>query len=958
VSGGLDVLEHAVRGVPMGCAFALLAVGLVLAHRTSGVFNLAFAAQAYVSAAVFYVVRKDQGWPLVPAAVLAIGVVAPALGLLLERALFRHLRRAPALARTVTALGLLVTIPELVQLALGDGLRTNPPPLWPVERTDEWLWPEGSRFVLDAGQVVTVGATAVVAAALWVLLRWTALGLRMRAVVESARMAELAGVDADRVSMAAWALSSTLAGLAGVLLAPLFAALLPLDFFTLLVAALAACVVGRLASVPLAFAGGIGLGALQAVLAGWLPTGSVLATGLRPALPFVVLFLLLVVRPPRGGDLGGDTGRDDPLGGVDPPRAAAGARDGLAGDGSRPRALAGLVGCVACVAGLAVTAFALDAFWRQLVTTGLVLAIVFLSFTLVTGLGGMVSLCQATFAAIGAFTAARLVEATGMPVLVAVVAGALVAAAVGGALAVPVLRLDGIHLTLATLAFALMFENVLVPLDWVSGGSVPLDVPRPLVAGVDLADDRWFLVLVALVLAGVGVAVRRLAAGATGRFLDAVRTSEAAAVSVGLGPLRLRAVAFCLAAGIAGLGGGLMASWTGSAGYAGRYSFVAGLVWVVLVVALGARSVPAAVVAGLAFTLVPELLERAPLVPGDWARGLAFALFGLGALTYARHPEGVLAALPARRPWGAGGAPSPAPPGTSAERVARPPLLPRFREGGGEGGGPEVVLEARGVTKRFAGIVALDGVGLTVGAGECAGLVGPNGAGKTTLFDCLTGRLAPDAGEVRFRGRDLSRTTGVDRARAGLARTFQRVELFPGLTVAEHLLVAVQARLGPGERRPGGRRPGAWGDVSGRGRPTAEDLDRVASIAGLVGLAGDLDRPVTALPLGRARLVELGRALACEPALLLLDEPSSGLDRSEADAMAATIEGAREGSGVSVLLIEHDMRVVRRLATRLHVLDAGRLVAAGPTAAVLDDPAVRAAYLGTPPPPSRPTLRS
>ena len=927
----LEVLEHAVRGVPMGCAFALLAVGLVLAHRTSGVFNLAFAAQAYVSAAVFYVVRKDLGWPLVPAAVLAIGVVAPALGLALERSLFRHLRRAPALARTVTALGLLVAIPELVQLALGDDLRTNPPPLWPVERTDEWLWPEGSRFVLDAGQVVTIGATAVVALGLWGLLRWTALGLRMRAVVESARMAELAGVDADRVAMAAWALSSTLAGLAGVLLAPLFAALLPLDFFTLLVAALAACVVGRLASVPLAFAGGIGLGALQAVLAGWLPTDSVLATGLRPALPFVVLFLLLVVRPVRAGTVVGD----DPLAGVDPPRAAP-APAGLGGGGrragGRPSRRGALAGLVAGVAGLGVAAFGLDSFWRQLATTGLVLAIVFLSFTVVTGLGGMVSLCQATFAAIGAFTTARLVEATGMPVLVAVAAGALVAAAVGGALAVPVLRLDGIHLTLATLAFALMFENVVVPLEWVSGGSVPLDVPRPLVAGVDLADDRWFLVLVALVLAGVGLAVRRLAAGATGRFLDAVRTSEAGAVSVGLAPLRVRAVAFCLAAGIAGLGGGLMASWTGSASYARSFPFLAGLVWVVLVVTVGARSVAAAVVAGLAFTLVPELLERAPLVPGDWPRGLAFALFGLGALTYARHPEGALAAVAARLPR------RPAPPETSPAVVAGPPALPTSRSDTGV----DVQLEARGITRRFAGVVALDGVGLSVGAGECVGLIGPNGAGKTTLFDCLTGRLAPDAGEVRFRGRDLAGVSGVARARLGMARTFQRVELFPGLTVAEHLLVAVQAW----------RRPGVWGDVAGRGRPSAEDADRVTAVARLVGLAADLDRPVTALPLGRARLVELGRALAGEPAMLFLDEPSSGLDRSEADAMAATIEAAREGSGVSVLLVEHDMRVVRRLASRLHVLDAGRLVAAGPTAAVLDDPAVRAAYLGTAPAPS------
>jgi branched-chain amino acid transport system permease protein len=636
-----DVVEHAVRGLPIGCAFALLAVGLVLAYRTSGVFNLAFAAQAYVSAAVFYVVRKDHGWALIPAALLAIGVVAPALGVALERAFFRRLRTAPPLARIVTSLGLLVAIPEIVGLWLGDEVRRNPPPLWTVARSDQWLWAQGSRFVLDAGQVVTVLAAVVVAAGLTALLRWSAVGLRMRAVVESARMTQLAGVDADRVSMTAWALSSTLAGLAGVLLAPLFAALLPLDFFTLLVAALAACVVGRLVSVPLALAGGIGLGVLQAVLAGQLPTDSVLATGLRPALPFVVLFVLLLVRSPRSGD------RQvvDPLGGVDPPPAPpAGARAGATTGGPGPVGVRGrAIAVLAAVAGLAIVAFALDGFWRQLVTTGLVLGVIFCSFTVLTGLGGMLSLCQATFAAVGAFTTARVVEATGAPVLGAIVVGAVVAAAVGGALAVPVVRLQGVYLTLATLAFALMFENVLVPLDWVSGGSVPIDVPRPLVAGVDLADDRAFLVLAAAVLALVAAAVTRISRGATGRFLDAARTSEAAAAAFGIDPARQRTVAFALAAGIAGLGGGLMASWTGSANYAQSFPFLAGLVWVVLVVTVGARSVPAAVVAGLSFTLVPELLARLPLVPDGWDRSLTFVLFGLGALTYVHRPEGVLA---------------------------------------------------------------------------------------------------------------------------------------------------------------------------------------------------------------------------------------------------------------------------------------------------------------------------
>ena len=636
-----DVLDYAIRGVPIGCVFALLAVGLVLTYRTSGVFNLAFAAQAYTSAAVFYVVRHDHRWPLLPAAVLAVGLVAPALGLLLERGIFRHLRGAPPVARTVTSLGLLVAIPEVVKLWIGDSPQKNPPPLWPVTRTDEWLWPrQGARYVLDAGQVVTLLATVLVVAALTALLRRSAIGLRMRAVVESARMTQLAGVDADRVSAVAWILSSLLAGLTGVLLAPLFAELLPLHFFTLLVAALAACVAGRLVSIPLAVAGGIGLGVAQAVFAGLLPTDSVLATGLRPALPFVVLFLALLLRPPRLGD----KVETDPLAGVDPPPPAP-----ATVAGSRGLTVASRVGGVAAVVvGLLLGLFVLDDFWLQLVVSGVVLGVILLSFTVLTGMGGMVSLCQATFAAIGAFTTARVVDTSGAPVLVAMLAGTVLAAAIGGLLAVPLLRLDGIYLTLATLAFALMFQNVLVPLDWVSGGSVPLDVPRPLLGGIDLADDHAFFVFAVLCLVVVGALVLRLRDATTGRFLDAVRGSEDAAISVGISPLRQRVVAFALAAGIAGFGGGLLASWNESANYAQSFDFFYGLVWVVLVVTMGARSIQAAVFGGLTFFLFPQLLQRLPLLPTDWATGLSVALFGLGALTYARHPEGIIEANAAR----------------------------------------------------------------------------------------------------------------------------------------------------------------------------------------------------------------------------------------------------------------------------------------------------------------------
>ena len=172
-------------------------------------------------------------------------LVGPAIGLLLERALFRYLRGSGAMAKLVTSLGLLIAIPEIVRLLIGQDTKQNPPPLWWVRRTDEWLWPEGGRFVLDAGQVATIASTVVVVIGLVVLFGRTDLGLRMRAVVESARMAELHGVNSERVSMASWALSSLLAGLAGVLVAPLFASLNPIDLFTLLVAALAATVVGR-----------------------------------------------------------------------------------------------------------------------------------------------------------------------------------------------------------------------------------------------------------------------------------------------------------------------------------------------------------------------------------------------------------------------------------------------------------------------------------------------------------------------------------------------------------------------------------------------------------------------------------------------------------------------------------------------------------------------------------------
>jgi branched-chain amino acid transport system ATP-binding protein len=255
------------------------------------------------------------------------------------------------------------------------------------------------------------------------------------------------------------------------------------------------------------------------------------------------------------------------------------------------------------------------------------------------------------------------------------------------------------------------------------------------------------------------------------------------------------------------------------------------------------------------------------------------------------------------------------------------------------------LLAATGLTKQFDGVHALEGVGLTVRDEESVGLIGPNGAGKTTLFDCISGRLRPDKGEVWFRDHRVNRRSAVARARLGMARTFQRIELFAGMTVADHLLVAIQARRG---------RARLWRDLLGGealrtmdpGRREHEHARQVEELLELLGLADDAERPIEALTLGQARRVEVGRALASDPLLLLLDEPSSGLDRTETDALAAVLEQVRQRSGVAILLVEHNVPLVRRLTTRLYVLDAGRLIADGETLDVLDDSKVRTAYLG------------
>ena len=638
-----ELISRIVVGMSYGSVYALLAVGLVLTYKTSGVFNLAYGAQAFVSGAIYYDLRVRHELPIPIALLVAVFIVAPLLGLLLDRGLFRYLRNATAIAKLVTALALLVAIPQILKLWFGQNPAAGTQGI--VPRGDTSYNPFGDVFV-SRNDLATILVTLLVVIALTVLFRYTALGLQMRAVVESARLTELAGINADRVSTASWVLCSFLAGLAGVLLAPLFAAVSDLNYTTLVVVAISAAAVASLSSIPMAFVGGLMLGVLQQILDRYLPTGSVLASNIRPALPFIALFLVLIFSPA----LRGRRELADPLAGVDPPPPALAAtvRSAALTNGTR------IFGVVVGLGAAYYIFFHASGQWLDIAIRATILSVIFLSITVITGMAGQISLCQATFAGIGGCATAQLATRFGMSVLVAMLIAAALSALIGALLAIPALRLGGIFLSLATFAFALFFDNVMARFDWVGGGVVPEDAPRPTIGFINFdQSDKAFLVLCLLILLVVAVLVLALRSGTTGRYLDALRGSETAAASIGINAARARITSFALAAAIAGVGGAMLTIYERAANYDPNFVYFQGLIWVVLVVSLGSRSVEGAIQAAAGFfvfqavvlnQVVPWLVNHVQpwYHMGQPPQTLAIILLSLGAFTYAKHPEGIL----------------------------------------------------------------------------------------------------------------------------------------------------------------------------------------------------------------------------------------------------------------------------------------------------------------------------
>jgi branched-chain amino acid transport system permease protein len=622
------LLGYVLPGIPYGCDFALMAVGLVITFRTTGVFNLAFGAQAFGAAFVFDLLVRSEGLPVWAAFVVSVLLLSPAVGLVLDRFLFSRIATTNMTAKIVSSVGLLIAIPQLLPILFGGSPRENPPSLWLDQAHVEFrLFGTSVNGSELSTTIITLGAVA----ALLLFLRLSPAGLEMRAVVESRRLAQLQGIDSGKVAASAWALSSVMAGLAGVLLLPLSNVLNPtnpLQFTGLLVAGLTAAALARMRSIGVALGAAIALGVAQEVLELYFPNGA-LHTASINAFPFIVLVGTLV----GSKSLRSLGVRADPMAGVDPPPPppAVSIRDprldGPMRWGFRALIVAFVVSGLTWVPG----------YWVTPLDAGLVYSTIFLSVTLITGASGQLSLCQAGFAGVGAFAAGQLAAHFGLPVLLGAVVGGLMAAAVGAVLALLAARISGLILTLLTLAFALMADTFLFQYSWSGGSGAGVSVPRPVIGPVDFTSYRAFLVLALVVLLLCMLLVALVQRGTTGRFLAAMRGSEPGAASLGINLLRARVTVFAMSAGIAGVGGAMFGSLYSPVS-ADSFVYEISLAFVVVVITTGSRRIEGAVQAGMSFAIIQFLFTYAP----PRFQGLTPILFAFGALNYAQHPEGMV----------------------------------------------------------------------------------------------------------------------------------------------------------------------------------------------------------------------------------------------------------------------------------------------------------------------------
>ncbi|MFC4944296.1 ABC transporter permease [Pseudonocardia sp. GCM10023141] len=623
------MIQYVIAGLVLGGIYAISSAALVVTYRASGVLNFSSGAIAYFVVRFYYFLNTQHGWDIVGSAALSLLVVGPGLGLLLYAGLFRHLRSATTVIKIVATIGLAVCLPPLATLLFGDVTILRSPGLAPV--------PVAVYDVLDTpvtlDQLIVYIVVVVIVVTGAVLLRLTDVGLRVRALVDSPAMTSLSGTDPRTMSAAVWVVSVFLAGVAGVLSAPIVG--LGADSYTLIMVASFACVIAaRLRSLPVTVTVAFAMGILTSLVPYWLPASSTLARNIVPSIPFVVIAVFIVYSMVRRGGANESSGR----GGALDLAIAAHAGDRFAErEAERGKKDLGVIqwGPLGTVVIIAVLPLLLSNLWVGMLGQGVAFGIVFLSMTLVTGQGGMIWLCQAAFAGIGGICAAQLATELGWPPLLAIAVGGLMAAPFGVVIGLLTTRMGNLYIALVTLSFGLLADNLLFSLDRFVNLGIGVDLPRPAFAG----GDRGFVWLALTVFGALSIVIINVRRSTTGLALSAARSSEAASRTIGLGVVQTKVIVAGLAAFMAGIGGAMLAAFAETA-VPSAYATLIGMVWLAVLIATGTQSNIAALVAGVTLTVTPALVLV--YLPQSWAQ-IPTITFGVGAAIIASNPEGYLA---------------------------------------------------------------------------------------------------------------------------------------------------------------------------------------------------------------------------------------------------------------------------------------------------------------------------
>jgi sulfate-transporting ATPase len=880
-------VQFALVGLGTGGLYGLLGQGIVLIYRASGVINFAQGATATLGGYVFYELSANHGWAAGPA-IGAAAAVGAALGAVMQLAVMRPLRGSSPLARVIATTGVFTILVEIGFLRYGSDI-TFVAPFLP-----HGVVSVGGGVTVGIDRFILLGIGVVLTGTLWAVYRFSAFGIATSAVAENELSAAALGVSPDRVALVNWTIGSALAGVAGALISAIVP-LTPEGSSLLVVPALAAAIIGGFRSFPLTFVGGLAIGIIESEL-----TNYVSAPGWAASTGFLVIAAWMVFR-----------GQALPLRGHLLERLP---RVGMPRLGLPALGLGAFVGFLVISLGSQTTLGS--------VSVSAAYGLVCLSVVLLTGYAGQVSLAQFAIAGVAALVAGRLNDALHFSMVASAVCGILAAMGAGLLLGIPALRTRGISLAVITLGLGVAFENIVLGNDQYLGGANGTTIRSESVLGFSLqpvAHPARFAIMAMIALAIAMALVANLRKGSFGRRMLAVRSNERAAAALGIDPRAIKLPAFVLASGLAGVGGVLIAFQTPVVQFT-QFTVVASIGALVQSVVIGVGFLQTAVVAGVGSPqgFLPQVLNGLGNA-SDYVL-LASGLLLLVTLVFA--PDGVAAK------------------GNPLSAVIA--LIDRWRPT--RPNDPEVPpqparvesaeLTVEGVSVQFGGIAALRDVSLSVRTGEIVGLIGPNGAGKTTLIDVVSGMTQARSGTICLRGRVIDGWRPHRRARAGLGRSFQSLDLFDDLTVRENLLAASER-----------------GTIAGYLRslihPGRRELGAIA-LAGVhdLGLRDFLDRQPDTMSAGQRRLVGIARAVAASPSILFLDEPAAGLDEHETRELGAVVVHLARRWGMGIALVEHDLSLVQAICDRLVVLDHGSVLAEGPVGAVTKRQDVVEAFIG------------